>query len=90
MINGVVGERRGTVLRLAGHIEAPLSFPSVEAWLAQPTKFYNATGLHLETFTQLCAWMRKNTELDDTQIRLEEKVMLFLHVCRKVSMGKPK
>jgi len=55
---------------------------TVEEWLQQPTKLYSLTGLSVRTFQQLCQWFR-NTGLDDGHIRLEEKVMIFLHICRK-------
>jgi hypothetical protein len=57
----------------------------IKEWLSSPTLLFNTTGLRLQTLQRLCVWLRQNTILDNgkNQITLEEKVLIFLHICRK-------
>lgn len=55
-------------------------------WLAKDKQLYDGTGLLPHTFRALCVWIRESTELTDTRyMLLEEKVAIFLHICRSGS-----
>jgi hypothetical protein len=56
---------------------------SLSNWLHHPDLFFNTVGLTVPTFTALIDWLLSHTDLDDGQVSLAEKTMLFLHVCRK-------
>lgn len=57
---------------------------AVQDWMKRPQQLYRATGLQPRTFRELCTWIRANTALNDTRyITLEEKVAIFLHICRQ-------
>jgi hypothetical protein len=57
----------------------------IEEWLDSPILLFNTTGLRAETIARLCVWLRQNTQLDNgkNRISLEEKLLMFLHICRK-------
>ncbi len=57
----------------------------IEEWLDSPTLLFNATGLRLITIQRLCAWLRDHAHIENprSKISLEEKVLIFLHICRK-------
>ena len=57
----------------------------IDEWLDSPTLLFNATGLQLSTIQRLCAWLREYANIENarSKITLEEKVLLFLHICRK-------
>jgi hypothetical protein len=57
----------------------------IEEWLSSPTLLFNATGLRLVTIQRLCAWLRDHANIENarSKITLEEKVLMFLHICRK-------
>jgi hypothetical protein len=57
---------------------------AVQDWMKRPRQLCRATGLQLKTFRELCTWIRANTALNDTRyITLEEKIAIFLHICRQ-------
>jgi hypothetical protein len=57
----------------------------IKEWLDSPTLLFNATGLRLITIQRLCAWLRDHAHIENprSKISLEEKVLIFLHICRK-------
>jgi hypothetical protein len=57
----------------------------IDEWLDSPTLLFNATGLQLSTIQRLCAWLREHANIENarSKMTLEEKVLLFLHICRK-------
>jgi hypothetical protein len=58
----------------------------IKEWLESSTLLFNACGLQLATFTRLCSWLRESANLNEnprSKMTLEEKVLIFLHVCRK-------
>jgi hypothetical protein len=63
---------------------APTRRP-LQEWLDSPVLLFNATGLQLPTLERLCTWLREHTGIENanSKMTLEEKVLIFLHVCRK-------
>lgn len=56
----------------------------LDEWLKHPVLLFNAIGIHLPTFERLCAWLRAHTSIENanSKMTLEEKVLIFLHICR--------
>jgi hypothetical protein len=56
---------------------------TITDWLERPFLLYRGTGLKRQTFYDLITWLRVETGLRDSRyMRLEEKLAIFLHICR--------
>ena len=61
---------------------APRGSNPVETWLLLPYQLFLSTGLRKEVFLDLSKWIQDNTPIVDEHILVQERLTIFLYICR--------